>query len=164
MTRVQQVINKIKADVTDKQVIEIACGRADFSIEAAKTAASVHCIDLDSFRLNDKIHEYANIVFQQMDATTLEYGNEVFDTAVIYNALFHLETVLEKVLSEALRVVRTGGSVWFISSFSMDKNTMEEKLFPLLSASNLEYAASTDKVFTYVRIHKPAKGEKKETS
>ena len=164
MTPVQQVINKIKSDVADKQVIEIACGQADFSIEASKTAATVHCIDLDNFRLNDKIHECPNVVFQQMDATALEYDNGTFDTAVIYNAFFHLETVMEKVLSEALRVVKTGGSVWVISSFSMDKTAMEEKLFPHLSASGLEYEVSIDKVFTYVRIGKPAEEEKKEIS
>lgn len=164
MTRVQQAVNKIKSDITGKQVIEIACGQADFSIEASRVAASVHCIDLDSFRLNHKIYECPNIVFKQMDAAALEYDSGAFDTAVIYNALFHLETVLEKVLSEALRVVKTGGSFWFVSSFSMDKTAMEEKLFPLLSASGLNYGVSTDKVFTYVRIGKPAKDEKKETS
>ena len=154
MTRVQQVIAKIKADITAKQVIEIACGRAELSIEASQTASSVHCIDLDSFRLDKRIHECSNVVFEQMDAAALKYDSETFDTAVIYNALAHLGTVMEAVISEALRVVKTGGNVWIISSVSMDKFVMEEKLFPYLSSSGLEHEVSTDKVFTYVRIVK----------
>lgn len=154
MSRTQQAVTLIKEDISGKKVLEAACGTADFSIEASKIAQSVNCIDLESFRLNPKITECPNIIFEKMDAAALSFEDGYFDTAVVYNALAHLETVLESVLSECLRVTRQGGRVCFISSFSIDKGVAEEKLIPLLENKKLKYQMNTDKVFTYIKITK----------
>lgn len=154
MSRAQQAVSLIKEDITGKRILESACGRADFSIEASKAAKSVSCIDLESFRLNPRITECSNVTFEKMDAAALKFKNDSFDTIVVYNALAHLETVLDSVLSECLRTVKPDGSVYFISSFSIDKGVIGEKLIPLLENTRLKYLMGSDKVFTYIKINK----------
>lgn len=154
MLRTQQAVNLLKEDISGKKILESACGTADFSIEASKIAKSVNCIDLENFRLNPKITECSNVTFEKMDATALKFKNDSFDTVVVYNALAHLKTVLDGILSECLRTAKPGGCICFISSFSIDKRIIEEKLIPLLENTKLKYHTSTDKVFTYIKIAK----------
>lgn len=154
MYRIQQAAEKIKKDIAGKNVLEVACGTADFSLAASEFAEHVDCIDLDDFRLNSVVAKCPNIAFKRMDATALRFANGTYDTVVVYNALAHLETVIDRVVSECLRVVKLGGNIYFISSFSMDKYTIENKFLPHLSDIKLDYAVFNDKTFTYVQINK----------
>ncbi len=154
MTRVRKVINNIQSHIQNKIILEVACGRADFSIEASKISKSVFCIDLDDFRLSEKINERVNVTFEQMNATSMSYDDESFDTVIMYNAIAHLDRIIDDVLSECLRVLKFGGTIFVISSFSIDKTAIDKKLLPALLNSGLKFKASTDKVFTYVQIEK----------
>lgn len=123
-----------------RNMLEIACGTADFSLAAVETARSVTAIDLDDCRLSPAARSEERMRFQRMDAAALTFPDGSFDTAVLYNALGHLTAILPEVLSEALRVLRPGGRLIVCSSFSLDKSAMEERLLPLLSERGLPFS------------------------
>ena len=154
MSRVKQAVDKIKNAVRDNVILEVACGCAEFSVEASKIAKSVFCIDLDSFRLRDNIKNIANVTFEQMDASSMTYKDDSFNAVVLYTAVAHVDTILEVVLSECLRVVKPGGSVFIISSFKIDKTSAENHLIPYLKISGVNYKMFEDNIFTYVEIEK----------
>ena len=124
-SRVAQAARLLSPHLTGRDVLEIACGTADFSLAAAETARSVTAIDLDDCRLSP---------------------------AVLYNALGHLTAILPEVLSEALRVLRPGGALLICSSFSLDKTAMEEKLLPLLSERGLPFSRREEGPFRILEI------------
>lgn len=66
----------------------------------------VDCIDLDDIRLLENVHDIKNLTFHKMDATSLEFQDEYFDTVVIYNGIGHLSSIIEPVTKEAMRVLR----------------------------------------------------------
>ena len=154
MKRVKQALSRIKDEIEGKNVLEVACGCAEFSIAACEIAKNVKCIDLDSFRLNKEISEHGNVTFELMDATDMKYDDAAFDTIVIYNAIAHLNSVFPQVLKECGRVLKADGSIFIISSFGIDKNVIKESLIPYLSNSRANYTYREDKVFTSVQIGK----------
>jgi len=151
-SRVSQALAHIQSDIADKRVLEVACGCAEFSICASAYAANVVCIDLDSSRLSPAVQKCENVLFRLMDATSLTYDQDSFDSVVMYNAVGHVDHVLDAVLSECLRVVRPGGRIWIISSFKMDHYVIESSLIPILRQRQIPYQIDSDRVFIYVRI------------
>lgn len=152
MTRVQSVVKTIQADITGKDILEVACGCAEFSICASKDAASVRCIDLDAFRLREEIQGCSNVTFEIMDATAMGYQDQSFDTVIIYNAIGHLSEIIEPILRECRRVARQNGAIYIISSFKMDKNIIATKVLPFLQENHTAFAQIEDKNFTYIKI------------
>lgn len=153
MLRAEQAIKKIQGHIVDKNILEVACGCAEFSIAASKIAKTVICIDLDDFRLNKEIFECRNITFEKMDATALTYADGAMDTVVIYNAIAHLETIIPNVLNECLRVLKPDGYIYIISSFKMDKCVIVEYVILFLTNANIQYELYADKIFVYLKIH-----------
>lgn len=152
MRRAERAVKAVKGDILGKRVLEVACGCAEFSLCAAGLAERVDCIDLDRGRLDERIGDCPNATFRKMDATALEYGDGEFDTVVLYNAVAHLEAVLEKALEEGRRVAGQDGCLYVISSVKMDKAVIEEKLLPLLQREGTAFALERDRVFTYLRV------------
>ena len=128
LSRAAQAARLLSPHLAGLDVLEIACGTADFSL-AAETARSVTAIDLDDCRLSPAARSTDGVRFQRMDAAAMTFPDGSFDTAVLYNALGHLTAILPEVIPEALR---HGGTLIVCSSFSLDKTVMEEKLLPLL--------------------------------
>ncbi len=154
MRRVETAVNKIIEDIEGKKVLEIACGCAEFSVEAAKFAKTVCAVDLDESRLPENIGEYKNIHFYKMDATAMEFEDESFDTTVLYNAVGHLEKLLDKAVFEGLRVLCNGGCLYIVSSSKMDKFVIKTMLLPLLEEKKMNFSLEEDKIFTWVKITK----------
>lgn len=117
-------IHKLHNELYHKDILEVACGCAEFSVSASKLAKAVHCIDLDNKRLLPDVRNCNNLKFCEMDATAMSYMNDCFDTIIMYNAIGHLQQVMEKTIEECLRVLRTGGKIFIISSFKMDKQVV----------------------------------------
>lgn len=147
LTREEQAAKMIEEHLRDKNVLEIACGRGLFSLAASETAKNVVCIDLDAFRLDDSVRACGSVKFKQMDATALQYDDGTFDTVVMYNAAAHLESVFPAVLRESLRVLKPGGHVFLLSSFSMDKGMIQERLPAVFEAENVHVMLRSDKTF-----------------
>lgn len=154
MKRVEMAVKHLRHALEAKDILEVACGCGEFSICASKIAAAVHCIDIDEKRLLPEARDCSNLVFSKMDAAAMAYGNESFDTVILYNAVGHLEAVLNETLEECLRVLRSGGSIYVISSFKMDKQVIFHRLLPLLEHKNILYTSTEDKIFFYLQIGK----------
>lgn len=63
MTRVQKIVQTFLNHIKDQNVLEAACGRAEFAICASTYAKSVHCIDLTDSRLLPEASEHTNLFF-----------------------------------------------------------------------------------------------------
>ena len=154
MKRVELAVKNLRHALEAKDILEVACGCGEFSICASRIAAAVYCIDIDDGRLLPEARDRGGLFFSKMDAAAMAYGNESFDTVILYNAIGHLEPVLNETLEECLRVLRTGGSIYAISSFKMDRQVIFQRLLPLLENKNIPYRSTEDKVFLYLQIWK----------
>lgn len=154
MKKIETAVKIINSYICNKDVIEIACGSADFSICASEYALNIQCIDLTSQRLNKTINSLPNVLFSEMDAAKLAFGNESFDTVIAYNAAAHLESDLIKTISESLRVTKNNGSVIFISSWKMDHMVFSNKLIPYLIETSIKYSVEQYDDFAIILITK----------
>ncbi len=155
MTRAAQAAERLSAVIANCDVLEVACGTAEFSIAAAELAATVTCIDLDDSRLLSEVHKRENIVFRTMDTAAMRFGNNSFDTVVLYNAAFHVAEQLPAVLDECLRVLRPGGVLCVISSWKLDYAVITDTLLPLADARGLRCHFTADTVYTCVILREP---------
>ena len=152
MKRVDRVIQHIADSLNDKDVLEVACGCAEFSYAASNIAKTVTCIDIDDTRIKLNISERTNLKFQMLDATEMNFVDDLFDTAVLYNAVGHLEGIIEKVLSECRRVVKPNGDIYLISSFKMDKWFLRDTLLRRLH-ENVEIQEIEPFLFVKIKNH-----------
>ena len=125
MKKIDALINLIISDIESKDILEVACGTADFSISAARFASSISCIDLDDSRLNQQIKQ-TNIHFQIMDASKMDYPDNAFDTIVLYNSFFHIQSHWNEIEHECKRVVKHEGVIYIVGTWKLDTNLIEE--------------------------------------
>ena len=154
MTRAELAAERLSPAICGRVVLEVACGTAEFSLAAAGEAESVVCIDVDDSRLLPEVFDCENLRFHRMDAAAMHFGDESFDTAVLYNAAFHLEEKPDAVLAECLRVLRPGGLFCAVSSWSLDRPVLTDTLLPLLNARGLRHRLSVDGPFLWVQARK----------
>lgn len=152
MTRVQKIVQTFLENIKDMDILEAACGCAEFSICAAQQAVSVHCIDLTDSRLLPTFYECPNLTFQIMDAAKMDFPSESFDTVILYNAVAHLGAELEKITKECLRVLRPNGVLLVISSFKMDKGVICQDLIPFLEREGVNWSNKTVSAFYCLEI------------
>ncbi|MDE7238654.1 MAG: class I SAM-dependent methyltransferase [Lachnospiraceae bacterium] len=154
MTRVEEAVQRLRSELEQKEILEAACGCAEFSIHAAKYAKTVQSIDLDSRRLSPKVKGCQNLTFCEMDVTAMSYKDDSFDTVVLYNAIGHLWDVLGKAVEECLRVLRVGGNLHIISSVKMDKHVISHDLIPMVQQKKHSFLVTDEGMFTDVQIKK----------
>ncbi len=121
MKNTDSLVHLLIADIDNKSVLEVGCGSADFSISAATYANSVSCIDLDACRLG-KLKE--NVHFQNMDASKMDFADQTFDTAVLYNAFFHIRSQWAEIEKECKRVLKENGTLYIVGTWKLDVNEM----------------------------------------
>lgn len=153
MRMLEQLLVQESSYFSDKTVLEIACGGAELTILAAGTAKEVYCIDIERKRIPDVLNEMDNVHFKMMDACSMEFGNDMFDTAAICNAVGHLDN-LPRVISESMRVLKPEGVLLICASWKMDKVIMEESLLPFLEEQQYSYKVKNGK-FNVIVIKKP---------
>ena len=125
MNRTDVLVDLLISDIEKKEVLEVACGAADFSASAARAAKHVSCIDLTECRLND-LSKQRNVTFQIMDAARMSYPDNTFDTVVIYNAFFHIQKQWDEIVKECKRVLKRTGILYVIGTWKLDTNLMAE--------------------------------------
>ena len=112
------LVDLLMEDIENKTVLEAACGAADFSISASAYSNSVYCIDLDAGRLNCKTA--ANIHFQIMDASKMDYADDTFDTVILYNAFAHIQSQWVEIERECKRVLKADGVIYIVGTWKLD--------------------------------------------
>lgn len=125
MKKTDALVDLLISDIESKDVLEVACGTADFSISAAHFANRVSCIDLDDSRLNQQ-GKQANIYFQIMDASKMTFSENTFDTIVLYNSFFHIQSHWNEIERECKRVVRDEGAIYVVGTWKLDTNLIKE--------------------------------------
>lgn len=124
MKKTDAIVRLIRQEIENKDILEVACGTAEFSLSAAQCAKQVTCIDIDSGRLNSLVEERENIRFQKMDAAETDFACDAFDTVVLYNALCHIEDQYDTILAECRRVLKPEGHILLIATWKMDSSLM----------------------------------------
>lgn len=116
------LVNLLIADIENKMVLEAACGAADFSVSASAYSDRVYCIDLDARRLNSKLA--TNLHFQIMDASKMDYADDTFDTVILYNAFYHIQSQWIKIEQECKRVLKAEGVIYIVGTWKLDVHTI----------------------------------------
>ncbi|MBM3165934.1 MAG: glycosyltransferase [Chloroflexi bacterium] len=102
--------------IEGQKVLEMGCGNGDLSLEIARLGFDVVGIDISepgihqAVELVQKENLDAKAQFMVMDATSLEFPDNSFDTILIAEVLEHVRDS-RKLLEEAVRVVRNGGRI-----------------------------------------------------
>lgn len=94
-------------------VIDIASGDGVLAELLAHRARSVTCIDANAAVVNagqQRLSAHANVRFDQADMHQLPYSDASFDQVFLMHALTYSEQP-QQVLTEAVRVLRPGGSL-----------------------------------------------------
>ena len=125
MKKTDALVKLIESEITNKDILEVACGRAEFFASASRLAHFVHCIDLDSSRLGD-LSSLKNVHFSNMDATKMDFPDCRFDTVVLYNAFFHVQIEWNRIEEECNRVLKSGGYLIIVGTWSLDTAPMKE--------------------------------------
>jgi SAM-dependent methyltransferase len=99
----------------DSRVLEIGCGSGAIAAVLASWPRVREVVGVDpSPILLEKARELrgdvTNLSFQEGDGRSLSIPDSSFDVAVLHTALTHIPTP-ERVLSEAFRVIRRGGTL-----------------------------------------------------
>ena len=119
------LISKLPWDGNGK-LLDVGCGSGALAINIAKKFPKGKITGIDYWGMgwdygkkmceeNAKIEKAGNITFQKGDACHLDFPDESFD-AVVSNFVFHevrVEPDKEKLMREALRVLKKGGSFAF---------------------------------------------------
>ena len=121
----KQLIYSMKPK-TNKKLIDVACGTGDIAqlfLEATKGKSKVQCVDPNKNMIvigKKKLKSYQNISWKIATAERLPFKDSEFD---YYSISFGLRNTknLNKVLSEAFRVLKKGGR-FFCLEFSKINN------------------------------------------
>lgn len=112
------------ADIENKTVLEPACGAADFSLSASAYTDRVYCIDIDAGRLDAENTNKFN--FRLMDAAEMDFADNTFDTIVIFNAFYHIQSQWASIKKECMRVLKNDGVIYIVGTWKLDVNVMME--------------------------------------
>ncbi len=123
MKKVDKCVELLKSEIGGKDILEVACGGAEFSISASKYAKSVTCVDLDESRIKRKVFP-ESVSFEIMNAACMDYPAGSFDNVFLYNAFFHVKEGWDEIEKECRRVLRSDGSIYIIGTWKLDTNLM----------------------------------------
>ncbi|MCG3253904.1 MAG: class I SAM-dependent methyltransferase [Candidatus Heimdallarchaeota archaeon] len=126
-------------------VLELGCGYGRVLRELAKHASKVVGIDtsFESLELaKEYLLDYRNIELHQMNANSLNFKEETFDTVIaIQNGISAFKVEPEVLLRESLRITKKNGKL-ILSSYS--ENFWEERLKWFILQSEEELLGEID--------------------
>ena len=96
-----------------KRVLDLCCGTGWTANELSKVAVSVKAIDYSKESISNAKTRFpkGNLVFEYMNALSLTYQDESFDTVVSMEAIEHFsKSDGEKFVKEVYRVLKKGGT------------------------------------------------------
>ncbi|MEM9305263.1 MAG: methyltransferase domain-containing protein [Pseudomonadota bacterium] len=111
--------------ISDRRVLDLACGEGYGSALMAGAAASVTGVDASAEAVAHARQRYGaeTLDFQQGDATALPFDDDCFDAIVSFETIEHLEPQAE-MLDEFRRVLRPDG---FLVISSPDRRTYSDE-------------------------------------
>jgi len=118
------------ADLMGKKVLDLGCGDGSLSFLIAEKGAEVSGVDNDEIGLEFARKNVPKADFVNASAYNLPFKDEFFDVVVSCEVIEHLEEP-EKMLSEAMRVLKKGGMIVLTTPYKLsetpsDKNHVKE--------------------------------------
>jgi len=100
----------VSCDLKDKSVLVVGCGFGDDALRLAKLGARVSAFDLspDSLEIARALaaREGLNVLFEEMPAERMSYGDNAFDYIVSRDILHHVD--IPGTMREIVRVAKPG--------------------------------------------------------
>jgi SAM-dependent methyltransferase len=119
MADIAEVVARTLGRLHGGRVLEVGCGDGEFTeilVEQLASYERIDAVDADEDAVAEArsyfetAHPDAAVDFSGADATSLPFGEAVFDTAVLSNTIHHLDAPAAA-LEELLRVLRDGGTL-----------------------------------------------------
>jgi ubiquinone/menaquinone biosynthesis C-methylase UbiE len=105
-------ILKSFGDLTQKRLLDVACGTGNLAGASKKYGAISEGIDFSSTMIEKAKINYPGLTFREGDAEQLPHKDATFDAVACSFGLLHLERP-EQAIKEAWRVLKSGGSYTF---------------------------------------------------
>lgn len=138
-----EFILKKLGDVSDKRILDLACGFGEAAVYFAMKGAKVSAVDISQgmVSLAEQLAQKHGVEIEakKMPAEALEYEDDSFDIIYGYGALHHID--LEHSSAEIHRVLKKGGTavfveplaynpmLWFYRMLAKETRTSTEKPF-----------------------------------
>lgn len=128
----KKVVNQINP--VSKRVLDVATGTGSLAIELSEVATNVVGVDLSAKMLAvaKRKAKQENLVFQEMDASKMIFGDNEFDVVTISLGLHDMPLeVRTSVVQEVKRVLNPNGKL-YIFEYDLPQNPTIKRLAPLL--------------------------------
>lgn len=114
-------------DKAVNKVLDVGTGSGDFIaiLKSVFPQATIEGVDPNTESLSKAKEVYPNVIFSEMAAENLAFGDNTFDVVSMSMALHHLPKV-KKGLKELKRVVKTSGWIIINELFSDNLNPAQE--------------------------------------
>jgi len=123
-------IQHLFAPLDGKALLDIGCGRGRLSRALTKRGASMTGVDPQQAMIDLASETAPGATFKQAGGEALPFPDNSFDGAIILNSLHHVpESVIDGALSEAMRVLRSGGT--FLVLEPLAKGGYQEVFSPI---------------------------------
>jgi len=154
---VQHLLEEVKSVAKAKQIpmeslrfLDVGCGTGSYIMEVAKEL-NCQCFGIEFSegmleKLREKSKGLDNVTYQQGDAASrLPFDDNSFDFVMASQMLHHLPSKgnwegAKTCLSEAARVVRPGGSKFWLQTQTKEQHVEGFWWAPLIARANLELA------------------------
>lgn len=125
MKKPEAAVRLLLSEIAGRDILEPACGCAEFSRAAAAYARSVMCIDLVESRIREALPE--RVRFEIMDAAAMRFPNESYDAVFFYNAFDHIRPQWTEIETECRRVLKPGGQIHLLATWKLDQTALLEQ-------------------------------------
>ncbi len=124
-----------------KTILEIGCGLGPHAKHISKIAKSYEAIDVIKEKIEDakKENTQENLVFKHMDASSLEYNDEIFDAVIACHSIHEAPCISQgKIYREAHRVLKNGQYMLILDP-DPRKHSEFQKCFDIVHEDILDY-------------------------
>ena len=157
-------IHKYLEDMPKKaKILDIGAGTGRYSVALANEGYDVTAVELVKYNLGILKQKGSSVKAYQGTALNLKrFEDNTFDLTLLFGPMYHLCSMedKQKVLSEAVRVTRTGGIIlvaycmneYSILTYGFKQNHMKELMEQGKVSDTFRVIPSKDDLYDYVRL------------
>lgn len=136
---VREIINLVNPK--DKTVLEIGCGLGPHAKYISKLAKMYYAVDILKDKIEDakKANAQENLVFKHMDATNLEYSNEMFDIVIACHVLHEVPCINQGLIYKEVHRILKDGQYFVILDPNPKKHSEFQKCFDVVHENLFNY-------------------------
>jgi len=151
----KEIMKKIREKIAEKKVLEIGCGRGDYTKKLFKERTEYYAIDLSLDRLGDAKEKIIGPHFQVMNVEKLEFTDNFFEVIICANSFHEFpQEIQNRALEEILRVCKGDGLLIFIDPTEESATNKLWKPFDPNEDHAQRIANSNEKIFKLVNENK----------